>query len=99
LGLFTGLEIQSSIVKAGVRPHPGRHGAVGGAESSTSSSKGNQEQIGVQAARRRVLKPTPTSDTPSPRLYLQIVPFSGPNIFKPLQSLYITLMDMPGSAS
>jgi hypothetical protein len=37
--LLTGSEIQSSILKAGARQHPGRHGA-GGAERSTSSSEG-----------------------------------------------------------
>jgi hypothetical protein len=39
--------------------HPGRHGA-GGAESSTSCSKGKQEKTDSQAARRRVSKSTPT---------------------------------------
>jgi hypothetical protein len=38
-GWFTGSEVQSIIVKAGAWQHLGRHGA-GGAESSTSSSKG-----------------------------------------------------------
>jgi hypothetical protein len=36
-----------------------RHG-VGGAESSTSCSKGKQEKTGFQAARTKVLKLIPT---------------------------------------
>ena len=39
--------------------HPGRPGA-GGAESSASSSKGNQEQTVSHMARRRVSKPNHT---------------------------------------
>jgi hypothetical protein len=57
-GWLTGSEIQS-IIKAGAWQHLGRHGA-GGAESSTSCSEGKQEKTGFQAAKRRVLKPTPT---------------------------------------
>ena len=44
--------------------HPGRHGA-GGAESSTSSSKGIQEQTRSQADRRMVSNLTPTWHTTS----------------------------------
>jgi hypothetical protein len=36
---LTGSEVQSINTKVGAWQHPGRHGA-GGAESSTSSSKG-----------------------------------------------------------
>jgi hypothetical protein len=56
-GWLTGLEVQFIIVKAGTWQCPGRHGA-GGAESSTSCSKGKQK-IGIQGARMTVLKPTP----------------------------------------
>jgi hypothetical protein len=38
-GWFTGLEVQSIIIKVETWWHPGRCGA-GGAESSTSSSEG-----------------------------------------------------------
>jgi hypothetical protein len=38
-GWLTGSEVQSIIIKVGAWQHPGRHG-TGGAESSTSSSKG-----------------------------------------------------------
>jgi hypothetical protein len=59
-GWLTGSEVQSIIIKVEAWQHPGRHGA-GGAEGSTSSSKGSQEQAGhPQAARRRVSKPIPT---------------------------------------
>jgi hypothetical protein len=58
-GWFIGLEDQSIIIKVGAWQHPGRHGA-GGAENSTSCSKGKQERIGLLAAKIRVLKPTPT---------------------------------------
>ena len=34
-------EVQSIIIKAGAWQHPGRHG-TGGAESSTSSSEGQE---------------------------------------------------------
>jgi hypothetical protein len=54
-----GSEVQSIIIKAGAWQHPGRHGA-GGAESSTSSSKGKQEKTSSEATRKRVSKPTPT---------------------------------------
>jgi len=58
-GWLTGSEVQSIIIKVGAWQHPGRCGA-GGAESSTSSSDGSQEQTEhPQAARRRVSKPTP----------------------------------------
>jgi hypothetical protein len=58
-GWLTGSEVLSTIIKAGTWQHPGRHGA-GGTESSTSSSEGCKEKTGFQAARMRVLKPTPT---------------------------------------
>jgi hypothetical protein len=57
-----GLQVQSFSPLSslqGSQQHPGRHGA-GGAESSTSYSKGQQEKTGSQAARKRVSKPTPT---------------------------------------
>jgi hypothetical protein len=38
-GWLTGLEIQSIITKVRTWEHPGRHGA-GGSENSTSSSEG-----------------------------------------------------------
>ena len=57
-GWLTGSEVQSSVIKVGAWQHPGRHGA-GGAESSTSSSEGCWQKTGFQAARMRVLKPTP----------------------------------------
>jgi hypothetical protein len=50
-GWLTGSEVQSIIITAGARQHPGRHDA-GGAESSTSCSKGKQEKT--------VLKTMPT---------------------------------------
>ena len=56
---LTGSEVQSIIIKVGTWLHLGSHGA-GGAESSTSSSEGHYETTGFQAARMRVLKPTPT---------------------------------------
>jgi hypothetical protein len=58
-GWLTGSEVQSIIIKAGARQCPGRHGAAG-VECFTSSSKGKQEKTSFQAARKRVLKPTPT---------------------------------------
>jgi hypothetical protein len=58
-GWLTGSEVQSIIIKGGVWQHPGRHDG-GGAESSTSSSKGKHEKTCFQVARTRVLKPTPT---------------------------------------
>jgi len=61
-GWLTGSE-QSIIIKAGAWQHPGSHGA-GGAECSTSSSEGCWQKTGFQAARMRVLKPTPTVTHP-----------------------------------
>jgi hypothetical protein len=58
-GWLTCSEVQSIIIEAGALQHPGRHGAAG-AKSSAPSSKGKQEKTGFQAARKRVLKPTPT---------------------------------------
>jgi hypothetical protein len=58
-GWLTGSKVQSIIIKVGAWQHPGRHGA-GGAESSTTSSEGCKEKTGFQAARIRILKPTPT---------------------------------------
>jgi hypothetical protein len=55
---LTGSEVQSFIIKVGTWQHPGRHGV--GAESSTSCSEGQEEKTGFQAARRTVVKPTPT---------------------------------------
>jgi hypothetical protein len=49
------LEVLFIIIKAGARQCSGRHGA-GEAESSTSTSKGRQEETGFQAARTRVIK-------------------------------------------
>jgi hypothetical protein len=57
-GWLTDSDIQSIIIKAGARQHPGRHG-TGVAESSTASSKCKQEKTSFQAARKRVLKATP----------------------------------------
>jgi hypothetical protein len=51
-------EVQSIIIKVGTWWQTGRHGARG-AVSSTSSSESYQN-IGFQAAKMRVLKPTPT---------------------------------------
>jgi hypothetical protein len=56
---FTGLEVLSIIIKVGTWQCPGRHG-TGRAESCISSSKGRQEKIDFQAARKRVLKLMPT---------------------------------------
>jgi hypothetical protein len=56
---LTDSEIQSIIIKVRTWQHPGTHG-VGGAEHSTLCSEGKQEENGFQAARMRVLKPTPT---------------------------------------
>jgi hypothetical protein len=53
-GWLTGSEVQSIIIKAG------------GAESSTSSSEGHKEKTGSHMIRRKVLKPTHTSDTLPP---------------------------------
>jgi hypothetical protein len=58
-GWLIGSEVQFIIIKAETWQHPSRHGA-GIAESSTSSSKGCLEKTDFQAARMRVLKPTPT---------------------------------------
>jgi hypothetical protein len=57
-GWLTGSEVQSIIIKAGAWQHPGRCGA-GGTESSTTSSKGCQQNTGFQVARVRVLNPCP----------------------------------------
>jgi hypothetical protein len=58
-GWLTGLEVQSINLKARAWQCPGRHD-TGRAESSTSSSEGCWQNTGFQAARMRVLKPTPT---------------------------------------
>jgi hypothetical protein len=59
-GWLAGSGFQSIVIKVEAWQHPGRHGA-GGAEASTSSSEGSQEQAGYpQAARRKVSKPTLT---------------------------------------
>ena len=58
-GWLTGSEVQSIITKVKTWQHSGRHGS-GGAESSTSSSESHYWKTGSQAARMRVLKPTPT---------------------------------------
>jgi len=58
-GWLPGSEVQSIIIKAGIRQCSGRHGA-GGAENSTSSSDCSQEKTSSQAARMRVLEPMPT---------------------------------------
>ena len=42
-GWVSGSEVQSIVIKAEAWQHPSRHGA-GGAEPSTSLSKGSQEQ-------------------------------------------------------
>jgi hypothetical protein len=55
---LTGSEVQS-IIKAGAWQHSGKHGTKEDL-SSTSSSEGHLEKTDFQAARRRVLKPTPT---------------------------------------
>jgi hypothetical protein len=52
-GWLTGSEVQSIIIKAEAWQCPGRHGA-GGAESSTSSPEGKQEQTAFQTAKRKV---------------------------------------------
>jgi hypothetical protein len=54
-----GSEVLSIIIKKGGWQCPGRCGARG-AESSTFLSKVRQEKTDFQAARMRVLKPTPT---------------------------------------
>jgi hypothetical protein len=56
---LTGSEVQSIFIKAEAWQHQGKHGA-GGTESSTSCSKGKQENTAFQAARLMVLKPIPT---------------------------------------
>jgi hypothetical protein len=58
-GWLTCSEVQSIIIKAETWQHRGRHG-TGGAESSTFSSEDCYQNTGFQAARMRVLKPTPT---------------------------------------
>jgi hypothetical protein len=58
-GWFTGSEVQFIIIKVGAWQLPSRGGARG-AESSTSLSKGRQENTDSQTARVRVLKPTCT---------------------------------------
>ena len=57
-GWFTGSEVQFIVIKVGEWQYPGKHGD-GGNESSTSCFQGTQK-TGFQAARSRVLKPTPT---------------------------------------
>jgi hypothetical protein len=54
---LTGSDVQSTIIKGGTWQHPGRHGTRG-AENSTSSSEGCQQNIDFQAARIRVIKQT-----------------------------------------
>jgi len=56
-GWLTGSEVQSIIIKAGAWQGLGRHGP-GGAESSTSSSKGSQEQT-VSYMTKRSVDPSP----------------------------------------
>ena len=74
------------VIKMGAWQLPGRH-SVGGAESSKSSSKGNQEQTVSDTARS--LKANPHSGTlPLTRPHL-IVPLPGPTIFKPPQHLLL----------
>jgi hypothetical protein len=51
-GWLTDSEVQSIIIVVGAWKLPGRDSA-GGAESSTSSSKGSQEQIVSLMAKRR----------------------------------------------
>jgi hypothetical protein len=48
-----------------------------------------KEKADFQAARTRVLKPTPTvtHTLPPTKLHLQIVPLPGPSIFKPPQKV------------
>ena len=58
-GWLTGTEVQSIIIKVGAWQHPSRSN-TGGSESSPSSSEGCQQNTRFQAARMRVLKPTPT---------------------------------------
>jgi hypothetical protein len=77
-GWLTRWEVQSIIIKGGAWQHPGRHGAEG-AQSSTSCSKGSYEKTGFQAARMRVLKPTPK--------LLPTRPLLGPSVFKSSQGL------------
>jgi hypothetical protein len=59
-GWFTGSEVQSNFIKAGVWQHLGRPRG-GGAEtsSSTSSSGGYSQNTGFQEARMRVFFPSP----------------------------------------
>ena len=57
-GWPTGSEVQSIIIKVRAWQHQGRHG-TGGPESSTSSSEGCLQNSDFQAARIRVLNPTP----------------------------------------
>jgi hypothetical protein len=80
LGQLTDSEVQS-IIKEETWQHPGRRGP-GETESSTSLSKGSQEQTVFQPARRRISKPIPTVTNPPTRPYLLIVPLPGPTIFK-----------------
>jgi hypothetical protein len=58
-GWLAGSEIQSIIINVAKCQCPGRDGA-GEAKSSTSSSKGFEQNSGFQEARVWVLKPTPT---------------------------------------
>ena len=74
-GLLTASEVQSIIIMSGSWQHPGRDGA-GGAESSTSSSKGCQEKI-VSFCTGWSFKAHPHSDTLPPRPHLLIVPLPG----------------------
>jgi hypothetical protein len=67
-----GLAYSFIIIKLGAWQHPGRHGA-GGAERSTSSSKGKQKTTVKAHAHNDTLPPT--------RPYFLIVPLPGPNIF------------------
>jgi hypothetical protein len=56
---LTDSEVQSIVIKVRAWQHLGRQDA-GGDESSTSCSEGKQKKTGIQAARRKVSKPTPT---------------------------------------
>ena len=58
-GWLIGSEVHSITIKAGAWQQPGRHGA-GVAKSTTSYSESKPKKTGFQAARMRVLKPTPT---------------------------------------
>lgn len=90
-GWPTGSEVWFITIKVGEWQHPGRHGVFQeeSADSSTSLSKGSQEQTVSHLAKRRVSKTPAHSETlPTKRTDLLGVPLPVASIFNLLQSVF-----------